>query len=99
MHVSRLGAIMARMPKYEKIRNRRLFQQSDLKQRRSSKVFAVINSGIFIWFLSAVAITLGGSIFSERQKCVADARQLIDRFDALDEELFFPRSLCLKHHP
>jgi hypothetical protein len=37
----------------------------------------------------ALAISIGGSVFAERQKCVADARDLIDRFDALDEELFF----------
>lgn len=75
-----------RMPKYAKIQNRRAREDSSASTS-ASKVWAFLNSAFVLWVLSAVALTAGGNIFSERQKCLADARELFGRFNHLDEEL------------
>jgi hypothetical protein len=77
------------MPKYEKIRNKQDLRRRISDGSKKSRFIAVINSGFFLWLLTAICLTIGGSIFAERQKCVADSRALIDRFNALDEELVF----------
>lgn len=53
---------MAKMPKYEKIRNRLLRGKPAPKPNR---IWVLINSGFVLWLLSALFLTLGGRLFHE----------------------------------
>jgi hypothetical protein len=81
------------MPKYEKLRNarRRAFER-ELLQRPSepkpSKLWTFLNSGLFIWFLSAALLTVGGGYITNHQQCMRDADQLVSRRAHLVSELF-----------
>jgi hypothetical protein len=76
---------MARMPKYERIRNKKLnlFARVD----KPGRLWTFLNSAIFLWFLTAAFVSVGGSYFSQVQKCIADGETLTDRFSLLTQEL------------
>lgn len=83
---------MSRMPKYEKLRNagRRAFERELLQrssQPKASKVWVFLNSALFIWFLSAGLLTIGGGYITNHQQCMRDADQLISRRARLVSEL------------
>jgi hypothetical protein len=79
---------VARMPKYEKIRNQRerAFQKRSIVPKRNI-VLATINSAFFLWFLSAVLLTVGGGYITNHQQCMRDAEVLIERGDMIYHEL------------
>ena len=52
-----------------------------------SRLWLFVNSGLFLWLLTAVFVTIGGSYFSQIQKCVADADALGERYYILTREL------------
>jgi hypothetical protein len=81
------------MPKYEKLRNasRRAFERELFRpasQLKPSKVWAFLNSALFIWFLSAGLLTVGGGYITNHQQCMRDADQLIGRRAHLVSEVF-----------
>jgi hypothetical protein len=79
-----------RMPKYEKFRNERerAFQKRVLASGSKRNVFfAVINSGFFLWLLSAVLLTIGGGYITNHQQCMREADQLIERRNKISNEL------------
>jgi hypothetical protein len=77
---------MRRMPKYEKIRNRRILERAKRETVRS-RLWMLLNSGIFLWFLSAILLTIGGGYITNHQQCMRDADQIIDRRSRLNLEL------------
>jgi hypothetical protein len=80
---------VARMPKYEKIRNKRI--RDAQKQPKPNKLWLVLNSGIFLWFLSASLLTAGGGYVTSHQACMREADQLIERRDRLSREIYARR--------
>jgi hypothetical protein len=83
---------VARMPKYQKIRNARIriFQRELLErvdQPRSNRIWTFLNSALFIWFLSASLLTVGGGYITNHQQCIRDADQFISRRAHLVSEL------------
>jgi hypothetical protein len=77
------------MPKYEKIRNeraRRLERRN--AETEQSRVWLFINSGIFLWVLSAILLTLGGGYVTTHQQCMRDADQIIERRVKLSQDLY-----------
>ena len=81
---------VARMPKYEKIRNERdrAHQKKSLGVPKRNVVLAVINSGFFLWLLSAALLTGGGGYITNHQECMREANQLIQRRSLVSEEMF-----------
>lgn len=79
---------MARMPKYEKLRNGMLHKKlAAPPEKPKSKLWAFVNSGIVLWLLSALFLTLGGGYFTNHAQCMRDSEQLIERRRMLGEEL------------
>jgi hypothetical protein len=74
-----------RMPKYEKIRNKLI--RDAQKPPKPNKFWLVLNSGIFLWFLSASLLTVGGGYVTSHQVCMREADQLIERRDGLSREI------------
>jgi hypothetical protein len=77
------------MPKYEKIRNQLI--RDAQKAPKPSTLWLVVNSGIFLWFLSASLLTVGGGYVTSHQTCMREADQLIDRRDRLSREIYARR--------
>jgi hypothetical protein len=79
---------VARMPRYEKIRNQRdrAFKKRSIAPKRNI-VLAIINSAFFLWFLSAVLLTVGGGYITNHQQCMRDADALIERRHTISQEL------------
>lgn len=83
-----------RMPKYEKLRNARLY--GAMHQPKASRISAVLNSPLFLWVLTALFVTAAGSYFSQVQKCMSDADAAADKFDLLENERW-KREYYFKH--
>jgi hypothetical protein len=84
---------VARMPKYQKLRNARsrAFQRELLQridQPKPSRLWTFLNSALFIWFLSASLLTVGGGYITNHQQCMRDADQIINRRTHLTSEIF-----------
>lgn len=77
---------MPRMPKYEKIRNRRILERNK-SETKPSRLWVLVNSGIFLWFLSAALLTVGGGYITNHQQCMRDADQIIERRSHLSLEI------------
>jgi hypothetical protein len=56
-------------------------------ERGDNRLWKLVNSAFFLWALSAVFVTVGGSYFNQLQKCAADADTAIERWDAISDEL------------
>jgi hypothetical protein len=79
---------VARMPKYEQIRNRMLREKHAPKAAGFWKgLWAVLNAGFVLWLLSAAFLTLGVGYFTNHAQCMRDANQMIERRLMLGEEL------------
>jgi hypothetical protein len=80
---------VAKMPKYEKIRNRRerIVSKALASGSRKNVLFAVINSAFFLWCLSALLLTIGGGYITNHQQCMRDADQLVERRNMVSKEL------------
>jgi hypothetical protein len=80
---------MARMPKYEKLRNQliRNDRKSFSPALKRNIIVAIINSGFFLWVLSAIFLTFGGSFISKHSDCVSLYRTVSDEFDDLNGEI------------
>jgi len=61
-------------------------------KKKSSKVVAFINSAAFLWLLTLIVVTVGGSFFSERQQCFKEAQTQIEVYDKLEAELKYRQS-------
>ena len=84
---------MARMPKYQKLRNARsrAFQRELLQridQPKPTRLWTFLNSALFIWFLSASLLTVGGGYITNHQQCMRDADQIISRRAHLASDIF-----------
>jgi hypothetical protein len=79
------------MPKYEKIRNK-LIRDAQKSALKPSKLWLVLNSGIFLWFLSASFLTVGGGYVANHQGCMREADQLIERQDRMSREMYSRRA-------
>jgi hypothetical protein len=88
---------VAKMPRYEKLRNMQLrgFQKKVLRAvgpPRRSRLWTFLNSAFVIWCLSAILLTVGGGYITNHQQCMRDADQIIDRRSHLALELFSRRA-------
>jgi hypothetical protein len=63
-------------------RREREFQRRVLSalEKKQNRIWAFLNSGIVLWFLTAMIITVGGSFITNHKQCLADARQIISRY-------------------
>jgi hypothetical protein len=57
-----------------------------LKQKRS-RFLAVINSPFFLWVISALLLSIGGSYITNHKQCLDDAEKIIERRNHLGQEL------------
>ncbi|KJC49094.1 hypothetical protein UP09_07635 [Bradyrhizobium sp. LTSP885] len=84
------------MPKYEKIRNRMLRERlAKPVEPKKSKLWAFINSGIVLWLLSALLLSVGGGYVTNHAQCMKEAEQLINRQSMFIQELY-GRELAFK---
>lgn len=60
---------------------------ASLEKPKGNRFWAFINSAIFIWFLSATVLAMGGGYITNHQQCLHDAEQIIDRRARLGLEL------------
>jgi hypothetical protein len=63
-----------------------------LAQPKKGLVISIVNSGLFLWILTAVFLTTGGSYISNRQACSTEADQIIDKRNRLALEMEKRRS-------
>src|SRR5690348_11318884 len=49
----------------------------------------VLNAPITIWLLSAIALGVGGSVFTNTQQCRTDAERAIERHHRLADEIAY----------
>jgi hypothetical protein len=78
------------MSKWEKMRNdrERAFQKRMVgTPPKRNVVLAMINSAFFLWCLSAVFLTVGGSYVANHQACMREADQLLERRNLIGNEL------------
>jgi len=53
-----------------------------------SKLVAIINSGFFLWILTACVVSAGGAYLTSYQQCRKDADDAIERYTKVERELF-----------
>ena len=82
-----MGYLMTRMPKYEKIRNRMHRQTAISEKPEKGRLLAIVNSAFFLWLMTAIFLTIGGTYFTTVQKCMADAESAIYQWEMADSEL------------
>jgi len=58
-----------------------------LEKPKSNKYLAILNSAFFLWILTAICIAVGGSFFSQRQRCILESDSLSWRYYDLDDEI------------
>lgn len=56
------------------------------------KLFKVLNSAFFLWSLTAILLTCGGSYLTKRQECLRDFGKLSEAYDPLQDEIFHRRA-------
>ena len=59
-----------------------------IEKPASNRFLSVINSSIFIWAISAIFLTLGGSYFTLRRECFSTASSMIVTYRELTTELY-----------
>jgi hypothetical protein len=59
----------------------------ELKPQKKFWLFALINSAFFLWLLTALFVTTGGTYISKRLECMKDAQDAVDRYNLLYDEL------------
>ena len=62
-----------------------------LDKQKNNRFLSIINSAAFLWFLSALFVTAGGSYYTKYQECARQADETIDKFQHLNEELYIRR--------
>jgi hypothetical protein len=77
--------------KREKDFQKRVLQA--LEKPTRGRISAIINSGFFLWLMSAVFLALGGSFFTNHQQCMRDAELLIDRHEHLRVEMRYRNAM------
>ena len=54
-----------------------------------NRLLAVINSAFFLWVMSALLLSIGGSYITNHKQCLDDAEKVIERRSHLSQELLF----------
>jgi hypothetical protein len=80
-----VGSAVARMPKYAAIRNRQ--DRAASKANKKGRLVSIINSGLFLWTLTALLLTVGGSYFTKVQQCIVQSERVLERFTRLNNEI------------
>jgi hypothetical protein len=62
-----------------------------LDKPESNRFVTIINSAAFLWFLSALFITAGGSYLTKYQECARQADEIAGKFQRINEELYIRR--------
>lgn len=62
-----------------------------LEKPKGNRLLAIINSAAFLWFLSVLFITVGGSYLTKYQECARQADDVIEKFQHINEELHVRR--------
>lgn len=63
-----------------------------LERPKKSRVLAVINSAFFLWIMTALFLTIGGSYYTAYHKCLQDAENISGQYPALSKELLERRA-------
>lgn len=67
-----------------------------LEGRKKNKFLVIINSPIMIFLFSFTAITLGGGYYTTYQRCVAEARAVVDTFSSYNFEINYRTSQMME---
>jgi hypothetical protein len=59
-----------------------------LTKPKKSKLAAILNSGLFLWFLTLCVVSAGGAYLTSYQQCRKDAEEEIERSTRIQRELF-----------
>ena len=58
-----------------------------VERPKRGRLLAIINSSFFIWLMSVLLLTIGGSYITNHKQCLDDAEKIISRRDHLEQEL------------
>jgi hypothetical protein len=59
-----------------------------LDKPKQSRLTSILNSGLFLWFLTLCVVTAGGAYLTSYQQCRKDAEEEIERNTRIQRELF-----------
>src|ERR1700682_67712 len=59
-----------------------------LDKPKKSKLVSILNSGLFLWFLTLCVVAAGGAYLTSYQQCRKDAEEEIERNTRIQRELF-----------
>jgi hypothetical protein len=81
---------MARMPKYEKLRNRMIRNalRASAVPEKKNKFFALVNSPAFLWLASVLLISLGGWYASAHTSCARSADAQISPYQEAADDYY-----------
>jgi hypothetical protein len=65
---------------------------SAIERPPTVKLFKVLNSAFFLWSLTAILLTCGGSYLTKRQECLRDFAKMSEAYDPLQDEIFHRRA-------
>lgn len=66
-----------------------------IEQPPKGKFLAIVNSSLFLWFLTLLVITAGGASLTSYQQCLKEAEEAIERDTKVRREIF-QRELKIK---
>ncbi len=84
---------------FRRQRREREFQErvlEALEKPKKNRLIAVVNSGFFLWLLTAILVTLGGGYITNHQQCMRDADQIIARKNHLQQEILARQPMQLE---
>ena len=58
-----------------------------LEKPKPNRLIAVVNSAVFLWLLSALLVTFGGTYFASHQACIQDGDRAVERWHRLTREI------------
>ena len=59
-----------------------------VEKPKRGRLLAIINSSFFIWLMSVLLLTIGGSYITNHKQCLDDAEKIMDRRDHLRQEMY-----------
>jgi hypothetical protein len=59
-----------------------------VEKPKRGRLLAIINSSFFLWLMSVLLLTIGGSYITNHKQCLDDAEKIIDRRRHLRAELY-----------
>jgi hypothetical protein len=67
-----------------------------VEKPKKSRLIAIVNSSLFIWFLSAILVTFGGAYLAGAQRCYGEAEDVRHVYFRTLDEIGFRRQFIAK---